>query len=242
MNLAKEYNHQSRRFGFWRDTHLLVEGLGVMGLTNIFLKDWYYATGQWVTQNYAEDYHEVFAPGYFTVVESGPDYENMIIKDLYFKLFNMAARSIKIETPYLILEPEMLQALTNAVKSGVSVEIIVPGKPDKLIMYWATKSYYEELLKNGIRIYEYKKVFIHSKVVIVDDQIASIGTVNIDPRSFNLNFEATAILKNDSVDELIYDFYEDRNHSQEIILNEWRKRSFASKVIQGFVNLFSPIL
>ena len=176
------------------------------------------------------------------VVESGPDYENMIIKDIYFKMINSAKRTIKIQTPYLILEPEMLQALKNAAKSGVIVEIIVPGKPDKVFMNLATKSYYDVLLETGVRIYEYKNVFIHSKVMIIDDYLASVGTVNFDPRSFNLNFEATAIIRDSSVDQLVYDFYEDRNRSNEILLNEWRKRPIFVKILQGFINLFSPIL
>ncbi len=241
MNLANEYNHLSNRFGFWRDTHLLVEGKGVIGLKNIFLKDWYYATGTW-PETEEEVQEDIYHPGEFMVVESGPDYENMIIKDIYFKMINSAKRSIKIQTPYLILEPEMLQALKNAAKSGVIVEIIVPGKPDKVFMSLATKSYYDVLLETGVRIYEYKNVFIHSKVMIIDDYLASVGTVNFDPRSFNLNFEATAIIRDSSVDQLVYDFYEDRNRSNEILLNEWRKRPIFVKILQGFINLFSPIL
>lgn len=249
MNLANEYAHLSKHFGFWRDTHLLVEGKGVQGLKNIFLKDWYYATGVWLTdemkanENEQEDAGDkTFHPGEFMVVESGPDYENMIIKDIYFKMINSAKKSIKIQTPYLILEPEMLQALKTAAESGVMVEIIVPGKPDKMIMSLATESYYDVLLECGVRIYEYKNIFIHSKVMIIDDTIASIGTVNFDPRSFNLNFEATTLIRNDSVDQLIYDFYEDRNRSREILLNKWRKRPIIVKILQGLINLFSPIL
>ena len=201
---------------------------GVIGLKNIFLKDWYYATGTW-PETEEEVQEDIYHPGEFMVVESGPDYENMIIKDIYFKMINSAKRSIKIQTPYLILEPEMLQALKNAAKSGVIVEIIVPGKPDKVFMSLATKSYYDVLLETGVRIYEYINVFIHSKVMIIDDYLASVGTVNFDPRSFNLNFEATAIIRDSSVDQLVYDFYEDRNRSNEILLNEWRKRPILLK-------------
>lgn len=240
LNIGNEYNHKSRRFGFWRDTHLLVEGRGVISLTNVFIKDWYFATGKWLDTKY--HYEKLREKGKVIVLESGPDYEDPIIKQVYFKMITEAKKSIKITTPYLMLEPEMIFALTSAAQSGVKVTILVPGKPDKFWVNQATKSYYEVLLQKGIEIYEYTNIFVHSKVLIIDDRIASVGSVNFDPRSFNINFEATVIIENASVKDLVHDFSLDLMKSERIILEKWRKRSLINKIFQGFANLFTPLL
>lgn len=240
MNLGDEYNHLSKRFGFWRDTHLLIEGRAIISLTNVFLKDWYYATGEWLNPNY--NYEQLNEKGRVTVLESGPDNQEPIIKQIYFKAITTSKESIMITTPYLMLEPEMVSALMTAAKSGVEVSILLPGKPDKFWVNQATKSYYETLLRTGIHIYEYADYFVHSKVLIIDRQYASIGSVNFDPRSFNINFEATVLLENNSVDDLVNDFESDIMNANKINLFSWRKRSIIKKLLQGFANLFSPLL
>ncbi|MFA6595639.1 MAG: phospholipase D-like domain-containing protein, partial [Bacilli bacterium] len=118
----------------------------------------------------------------------------------------------------------------------------VPGKPDKFWVNQATKSYYEVLLQKGVEIYEYTNIFVHSKVLIIDDKIASVGSVNFDPRSFNINFEATVLIENNSVKDLVKDFSGDLQKSKRIELAKWRKRSLINKIFQGFANLFTPLL
>lgn len=240
MNLGDEYNHLSKRFGFWRDTHLLLEGKAIISLTNVFLKDWYYATGEWLYPKY--QYDEFSEQGRVMVLESGPDNSDPIIKNVYFKAITTATKSIMITTPYLMLEPEMVTALATASRSGVEVSILLPGKPDKFWVNQATKSYYELLMRAGINIYEYNNYFIHSKVLIIDNKYASIGSVNFDPRSFNINFEATVLIENESVKSLINDFENDLKNANKISLLNWRKRSIIKKLLQGFANLFSPLL
>ncbi|MDA3931811.1 MAG: cardiolipin synthase [Tenericutes bacterium] len=239
MNLGDEYNHQSKRFGFWRDTQIMVEGKGVVGLYNVFIKDWYYVNNQVL------DLYRIPKPskqkGLFSVIESGPDYEQGLIKDVYLKMFTMAKKSIKITTPYLIIEPELMAAIKIASNSGVKIQLIVPGKHDYFTVGFATNSYYEQLLKFGVRIYEYNERFIHSKVLIIDDKLASVGTVNIDPRSLNLNFEVTAIFENSTVDELVKSYNEDLENSLEITKEKWRKRGIFKRIAQGWFNLFSPM-
>lgn len=239
MNLGKEYNHQSKKYGFWRDTHLMMEGEGIVSLANIFKKDWYYSTGKWIDFTY--NYEKIVSKGLVASVESGVDHNNPIIKEIYFKMINNAKKNIYITTPYLMIEPDLELALITASKSGIEVNILLPGKPDKFLINHATKSYYENLLKNGINIYEYNQTFVHAKCLIVDEEIASLGTVNMDPRSFNLNFEATVFMKNDSVNHLVNDFKNDLIHSSQINLNKWQKRSLISKILQGLVGLFSPL-
>ena len=239
MNLGDEYNHQSPKFGFWRDTHLLVKGNGVTSIQNVFTKDWYYITGEVLEKGL--DKSKNYLQGLFAVVESGPDYELSKIRDIYFKMISTAKKSIKIVTPYLIIEPEMMLALKLARRSGVEVELLLPGKHDYAVVGYATRSYYETLLREGARIYEYRNRFVHSKILLIDDEIASVGSVNFDPRSFHTNFEVTAIIQNSTVQHLVSSFHEDRAISDEIDLQTWKKRSLMKRLVQGFFNLFSPI-
>ncbi|MDY0023556.1 MAG: cardiolipin synthase [Candidatus Izemoplasmatales bacterium] len=239
LNLGDEYNHQDKKFGFWRDTHLLLKGNGVTGIKNVFIKDWYYITGK-VLDKKRSQIKEDFK-GYCSVIESGPDFENGLIKDVYLKMITSAKKSVKIVTPYLIIEPEIFAAIKVAVKSGVDIELLLPGKHDYFAVGLATQSYYEQLLMIGVKIYEYDEVFVHSKILIIDDELASVGTVNIDPRSFHLNFEVTCIFENSAVKNLVNSFNDDLTKSINISLESWKKRSVLSKIIQGWFNLFSPI-
>ena len=240
INLGDEYNHLNSRYGFWRDSHIMVSGYGVNGLLGIFLKDWYYATKVNLECERNNDF--IKEKSLFMAIESGPDYDQCIIKDIYYKMLCGAKKSIKIASPYLVIEPEMMQALKTASMSGVKVDILVPGKPDKFLINQATKSYYEELTFYGINVYEYKRNFMHSKILIIDDEIVSLGTVNFDPRSFNLNFEATTLFTGNTVKNVVDSFKNDLKVSTKIEYEIWRKRSYLKKVIQGIMNLLSPLL
>jgi cardiolipin synthase len=240
MNLGDEYNHDSPKFGFWRDTHILIRGNGVTSIQNVFIKDWYYITNQ-VLEEPLDKTVESF-PGLFAVIESGPDYEVGLIKDVYLKMISSAKKSIKITTPYVVTEPEMLSALKIAAKSGVEVTFLVPGKNDNVVAGFSTRSYYEPLLAFGVRIFEYTDHFVHSKILIIDDEIASVGSVNFDTRSFLINFEVTAVFANDAVRDLTNQFRLDLSRSREIMVTEWKKRGFFRRFVQGLVNLFSPLL
>lgn len=239
MNLGDEYNHKSEKFGFWRDTQIAITGKGILGLYNVFIKDWYYVTNKVIDK--PRDLEKIYEQGLFSVIESGPDYENGHIRDVYLKMINSAKKSIKITTPYLIIEPELMAAIQIASKSGVKIDLLIPGKHDYLTVGYATKSYYEQLLKINVNIYEYENIFIHSKVLIIDNEIASVGTVNLDPRSLHLNFEVTAIFANNSVKKLVKTFQDDLEKSKQITAEEWSKRGLLTKITQGIFNLFSPM-
>lgn len=240
MNLGDEYNNdESSKFNFWRDTQVMIKGNGVTSAQNIFVKDWYYITNEVIDKPL--DKTKIDFKGLFSVIESGPDFENGLIKDVYLKMIVNAKKSIKIVTPYLIIEPELMAALKIAAKSKVQIELLVPGQHDFFTVGYATKSYYEQLLKFGAKIYEYKDAFVHSKILIADDEIASVGTVNIDPRSFHLNFEATCIFENEAVKDLVKSFQADIKKSTSITLEDWQKRNRLERIIQGWFNLFSPM-
>ncbi len=239
MNLGDEYNHESPKFGFWRDTHILIKGNGVTSIQNVFIKDWYYISNE--VLDYKMDKSNEHFPGMFAVIESGPDFENGLIRDVYIKMMFRAKKSIKIVTPYLIIEPEVMSALKIALKSGVEVNLLVPGLHDYVMVGFATQSYYEQLLSMGVRIYEYRKHFVHSKVLIIDDEIGSVGSVNFDPRSFHLNFEVTGVFQNEAIRKLVHSFEDDLTKSDEIILEKWKKQGLLKRIVQGLFNLFSPI-
>ncbi|MDP3130155.1 MAG: cardiolipin synthase [Bacillota bacterium] len=239
LNLGDEYNHDSKRFGFWRDTHVMLEGNGVTSIQNVFIKDWYYVTGAVLEKPL--DKTVVSFPGLLAIIESGPDFENGLIKEVYLKMINSAKRSIKIATPYLILEPEMMISLKIAAQSGVAIDILVPGKSDYAMVGFATRSYYETLLSYGIRVHEFVDTFVHSKILIVDDDLASVGSVNFDPRSFHLNFEATAVFENAAVNDLVAAFAADLEKAPSIDLEQWKQRGMLKRLLQGLFNLFSPL-
>jgi cardiolipin synthase len=239
MNLGDEYNHKDKKFGFWRDTHVILKGNGVTSIQNVFVKDWYYITNNIIEKPMDKSVESML--GFTSIIESGPDFENSKIRDVYFKMINKANKSIKIVTPYLIIESELMLAIKAARNSGVEVKLLVPGKHDYFAVGYATESYYQQLLDMGVRIYVYKDHFVHSKLLIIDDEIASVGSVNFDPRSFHLNFEVTSIFENIAVFDLAKSFEEDLTKSYEVISEQWKKRSLITKIIQGLFNMFSPV-
>jgi len=243
INLGDEYNNKKKlKFGFWRDTHLFIEGNAVASITQLFFRDWYYNTKMLITDQkyYPKVNHK--ATGLVQIIPSGPDFKHPPIRNVYVKMINNAKKSIKIMTPYIALDQELLTSLVIASNSGVNVEIIIPGIPDKKSIYTVTSSFVEELLEEGIKVYKYKNGFCHAKVVIVDDVIASCGTYNLDNRSARLNFEVTALLFNSSVSKLVDDFREDIKVSTKINLDKWRKRGFINSIYEGLLNLFSPLV
>ncbi len=245
INIGDEYNHKDKYYGFWRDSHLMIEGGAVKSLHIVFMKDWYYKTSEdLLTDKYLELYEVEPKRGYcgVQIVDDGPDTERGVLKDVYFKAIMEAQTDVMIATPYLIPDSEILEALKISALSGVRVRILVPGKPDKKLVYQATMSYFEELLECGCEIYFYGKNFMHSKIMIIDDHIASIGTTNIDFRSFHLHFENTALLyKDETIKDIINSFEDDLNVSRKVDKEQWNKRSYHKRFIETFARLFSPL-
>ncbi len=245
INIGDEYNHKDKYYGFWRDSHLLIEGDAVKSLHLVFIKDWYYTTNEnLLVPKYLKCYpidSEGIKSG-VQIIDDGPDTYRTILKDIFFKAIMEARKQIRISTPYLIPGSELLKALKVAAMSGVKIQILVPGKPDKKLVYQATKSYFDELLDCGCEIYFYGKNFMHSKILIIDDNIASIGTTNIDFRSFHLHFENTAMLYNDpTIHKMVESFDHDISMSTQINYSEWKKRGYHKRVVETFARLFSPM-
>ncbi len=245
LNVGDEYWVGSPKLGFWRDTHFQIEGEATYALQYIFLMDWYYATGEMV-----DDYkmlfpeHDVYGEEQLIqIAASGPDSEWEGIQQAYFTSIATAEDRIFIESPYFIPDESLLMALKTSALSGVDVRIILPDRPDHRTVFWASRSYIEELLNAGVKVYFYNKGFIHGKILLVDGIIASVGTANMDIRSFQLNFEVNALIYNkDVVERLEKDFYEDLRESTQVDLSEFKKRPLSHKIMESFARLFSPIL
>ena len=243
INIGDEYIHRSVKFGFWRDTSILIEGEAVHDLAVIFSGDWFFATGERLEDDHYYMSYPSEEDGGVQVVDAGPQSSIAPIKQSIFRMIMDANHSIYIITPYLIPDFDVIMALKNAALSGIDVRIIVPGRPDKKFVYYATQSYFEQLLAVGVRIFTYDGVFCHAKVIVVDEKIATVGTTNMDIRSFYLNFEVNVMLsQTQSVEALLNDFNIDFSRSTEIIYTEWQKRSIMARTAQSLAQLFSAVM
>lgn len=246
VNLADEYANIKMRFGHWKDTAVRLEGQGVWGLTVTFLEMWEISKPYDIL-NY-EDYKPTIemtgAPGFVQTLNDGPaNNPNNPIWDTYMHLISKSRDYIYFTTPYLILDRDMVQELSRAAKSGVDVRIVTPRKYDKWYVYMVTVQNYGELLRNGVRIYEYVPGFIHSKTVVLDDETAVCGSINMDYRSFFLHYE-DGVIMNDmpAVQAIKADLEATFNVSEEITLEKWKKRPAWQKIVQLLLEIASPLL
>jgi cardiolipin synthase len=198
FNVGDEYVQSTKKFGYWRDTHLRIEGSAVEALQTRLLMDWNVAAPKSRRVGHEPRYFpaRTETPGDVAVqiVSSGPDSSWEWIKYGYLKAINEADRSIKIQTPYFMPDAAMMDALKIAALSGVDVHLMIPDKPDHPLVYPATLSYADELASVGVNVHIYTGGFLHAKTLLIDDEVISVGTANFDYRSFRLNFEVNAFI------------------------------------------------
>lgn len=247
INLADEYINKVERFGYWKDTGIRIEGEAVWSLTTMFLSMWNYIVGS--DEDccaYMPSVHQK-APfeddGYVQPYGDSPlDHEN-VGEDIYLNIITRATKYVYIFTPYLIVDHEMLVALCNAAKSGIDVRIVTPGIPDKKTVYLLTQSYYEPLIRCGVKIYQYTPGFIHAKCFVCDDEIATVGTVNLDFRSLYLHFECGIwMYRSAAVMQVKEDCMETFSCSEEMTLEFCRNRALPVRILQSLLRLFAPLL
>lgn len=245
MNIADRYL-DGGKFGFWRDVHLRLTGPGVASLHFSFAIDWSFM-GQplinttAVTRPVAPD-----APGVpvaLQYVSSGPTGEWSNVAMVLLKAIGNAKRRVLIQTPYFLPTESMLRTLQTAALAKVDVRVMIPRHSDSRILTYAGYSYIRQCLRAGIKIYLYEAGMLHSKVVIIDDDFCSIGSANIDFRSFEHNFEGNMMLYSPQLNTIMrHRFAEDISDSTRISINAWRKRPLLQKVAESIVRLLSPIL
>lgn len=245
MNIGKEYVGYDKRITPWADRHIRVIGGAVASIQTQFFLDYLFVSKEkieWESPTTLNKFYNTkISKGdkAVQIVASGPDYKESNIRNAYLKMINNAKKSIIIQTPYLIPDEAILTSLKIASHSGVDIKIIIPGIPDKKAIYYATLSYAKELINSGIKVYTYNG-FMHSKLMIVDDDIVNIGSANMDRRSFSLNFEINAIVYNKDFNSENRKLVEKELENSKIYINN--KASIFSKIIEKLCRLFSPII
>lgn len=245
FNVGDEYLGEKGKFGYWRDTHLRIEGDAVHSLQHRFLSDWNQASKKYPVM-YAHTYFpsgNTSGEAEIQIVASGPDEAMDQIKNGFLRMIASAHKSIYIQTPYLIPDLAVLDAIRTASLSGVDVRIMIPNKADHIFVYSASLSVAEELLSAGVKIYAYDNGFLHAKTMTVDGKVLSTGSANMDVRSFSLNFEANAFIYDvKTAEEMIRVFSNDLKLSKEITSEYFKDLSLFERFRLQVARLIAPIL
>ncbi len=243
INIGDEYINRFERFGYWMDSAILIRGNAVKSFLCMFSIMWEFTTGKEINfESHSVDYRTDNDGFYIPYCDDPLNYKNPAA-GIYMQILNNAQRYVYIATPYLILDNNMINALCLAAKSGVAVKIVTPSIPDKWYVHPVTQYYYSELLDSGVKIYEYSPGFIHSKLFLSDDNVATVGTINMDYRSLYLHFECGLWMSGSSSIKEIRNSFEDIFvESEEIIPTVWKKRPIIQKIKQSVLHLFAPFM
>lgn len=248
LNIGNEYLGITPKFSHWRDTHLQITGPLVTQLQESFLYDWLYM------KNSAGSANAFMVESYFPTIEAGRDEgqviyggpydQERVVRDVLFNLIDSAENKISIASPYFVPDDELLALLRRAARNGIDVEIIIPGKGDRKLSYYGNDFYLEDLISAGIHVYKYDDTaFLHCKVMIIDEKVATIGSTNFDIRSFDINHEVSAILySGQAIQKLADDFKKDRTNAKQITALELAQRSTWKKIKGKLCGLFAPLL
>lgn len=245
INLCDEYINAFEKYGHWKDNVVMVKGEAVKGFTLLFMQTWNSVSyKQGIDyESYLTTYPIEGKRGYVIPYGDGPYQSESVAENVYLDILKNAKDYVYIMTPYLILDHEMENALAHAAKSGIDVRIILPHIPDKKTAFFIARTYYMKLITSGVKLYEYRPGFIHSKTFLSDDKIATVGTVNLDYRSLYLHYECGCVFyKNEGIPKIKQDFEEtfvksilvDRDYYEMILL--WQRA--AGRLLR----IFGPIL
>lgn len=244
INIGDEYM-SLKKLRPWRDTHIRVTGGCVRYIQKAFALDWGFSTDEdlmFDAWKYFPEQEEAQGETGVQIVACGPDSPEEEVKCAMINMISGAKQYIYLQTPYFVPDKPFITALTVAAKAGIDVRVMLPGKPDKKYVYYTSYSYIGELLDAGIRVFLYDG-FIHAKTLVCDGEISTIGTTNIDIRSFQLHFEINAILYGrKTAVECERIFVNDMKSCHEIVEEEYKKRGIFQQMKEGFFRLFSPIL
>jgi len=245
INIGDEYVGKNRKLGYWRDSCVRLMGDSVYELQRVFLKDWQFVCGERLgADKRMFPPHDVAeAKDTVQIVPSGPDTHWDTIQEMLFGAFCSARERIYVTTPYFIPDRGILTALKTAALSGVDVRLVIPGVADQRLTNWASLSFVEELLHSGIRVYRYRKGFIHAKMIVVDRHFATTGTANMDLRSFFSNFEINAAFFDEHiVERFANDIIQDLENSEEVKLSAFKDRGRLQRGKETLGRLLSPLL
>ncbi|MBO5975030.1 MAG: cardiolipin synthase [Paludibacteraceae bacterium] len=242
MNIANRYimgNH----LGLWRDTMVRFEGAAVHGLQNAFLVDWYFVESKLISDKKYYPTPRTFDNNFVQIVSSGPDTDWESIMQGITAMIHSAKKYIYIHTPYFLPTEPILSALQIASLSGVDVRLMLPQRVDTKMIQLASHSYLKHILESGVRVFFYQNNFLHSKAIVADDYVSTIGTANMDFRSYEQNFELNAFIYDEkTATSLRLEFENDLKSCKEITLEEWKKRKKIDRLKDSVARIFSPIM
>jgi cardiolipin synthase len=245
INIDERYLNTRKHELYWRDTHIKVEGPLVNLLQLQFLLSWHFTAKKKFPfeQPYFGNHFDKPGDATATLVASGPDSPRPYCMEAILAAINQAKKNIWIVTPYFIPTDQIITALQIAASNGIDVQMILPGKSDSHIVKHASLSYIKPLLRSGIRIFFYEKGFVHAKTTTIDNQLAFIGTANMDTRSFYINFEIVAIIYDKKLcEEVDNSFINDLKNCSEVTYHEWSKRSIYHRLLDSSCRLLTPLL
>jgi len=243
INLADEYINKISLFGYWKDASIMLKGEAVWNLTFLFLQMWQTSTNDKFNYDLYRPSKSYSTNGHIQPFGDGPLDNHQTIEMVYIQIINNAKKYVYINTPYLVLDNEMSTALKTAAYSGIDVRILMPHKPDKKLVFLVSQAHYKDLINAGVKIYEYIPGFLHSKSIVSDDEIAMIGTANLDYRSFYLHYEVSCLLyQTTSVTDILKDYLECLEVSHQVTFEECMKRPFLKKILVAFLRAFSPMI
>lgn len=247
INLSDEYINEVTRFGHWKDTGVMLKGDAVWSFTLMFLQMWKVITG--MHDNFKDYVPHIKCKdkfqdnGFVQPYCDSPLDSETVGENVYMNLITKAKDYVYIFTPYLIIDNEMMSALCLASRSGVDVRIVTPHIPDKKTVFLLTRSYYSQLIDAGVRIYEYLPGFLHAKSFVCDDEVAIVGTINLDYRSLYLHFECGVFFYNSNVvKDIKHDSFKTIQSSQEISREFCANQNIFIRILQNILRLFAPML
>jgi cardiolipin synthase len=243
MNIADRYLKGDELLGTWYDTVLRIEGDAVNVLQIIFLIDWYFVSNKLeFSKEECFFRHSITTKHSLQITSSGPDSDWASIMQAFFAAITRARKHIYISTPYFVPNESILTALKTASLSGVDVRIVLPGKSDSTVVYWSSLSYVSELLDAGIKVYLFQNGFNHSKILMIDSNFASVGSANMDIRSFEDNFEVLAMIYDQELTlSLEKQFLRDIRKSKQVNALKWKQRSNVQNFKESLARIFSPL-
>jgi len=245
-NLADEYFHETAPYGHWYDTGVRLQGKAVRSMVGMFLEMWN-GDGKTDEKELFDYFHvqmeDTGVSAYVQPYADTPLDESRVGENVYLNMIKNAKRTLYVTTPYLIPGDAMIRELTMAKERGVDVRIVTPGIPDKKIIYRVTRSYYGSLLEKGVRIYEYTPGFLHAKQMVADNEIAAVGTINMDYRSLCHHFENGVLMYNtDAVDGVSESMQELFDASREVDANKHKERFVVLRMLDCVLRLIAPLL
>lgn len=240
LNVGDEYLGRDEKYGAWRDTHLRLRGPAVQAVQLVFLEDWFWASGEVLELKWTA--HAETADQVAAIIPTGPADPVESWQLIVAEAANTSRRRLWIASPYFVPDEGVLTALQAAALRGVDVRVLLPEKPDHVLVSLSMFSYYEQAIPYGVKLFRYQRGFLHQKVMLIDERLAAVGTANLDNRSFRLNFEITAFSTDPGfVDEVEHMLSVDFSHATEAVVEDFTGRSVFFRAACRAARLLAPV-